>query len=71
MFVSRRKSERRVCRQVSRIRFGTGLLPRDCTITDMSEGGLRLIAEDIDIPAEFTIVLSTGPRQCRRPYRNR
>jgi len=38
-------------------------------ITDISDGGVKLIAEDVDIPAEFTIVLSTGPRQCRLAWR--
>ena len=69
MFVTRRKSERCPCRQLSRIRFGTGLFPRDCMITDMSDGGVKLIAEDMDVPAEFTILLSTGPRQCRLAWR--
>jgi hypothetical protein len=39
-------------------------------ITDVSEGGLKVIAEYLDIPAEFTIILSTGyPRQCRLAWR--
>jgi hypothetical protein len=39
-------------------------------ITDLSEGGLKVVAEYLDIPAEFTIILSTGnPRQCRLAWR--
>ena len=46
------------------------MLPRDCTITDMSEGGVKVIAEYIDVPPEFTIILPTGrPRQCRLAWR--
>jgi hypothetical protein len=45
-------------------------LPRDCTITDVSKGGVKVIAEYPDIPNEFTIILSTGdPRQCRLAWR--
>jgi PilZ domain len=70
MFANRRKSERRVCRSFAKIQFGTGSLPRDCTITDISEGGVKVIAEHIDVPTEFTIILSEGrPRQCRLAWR--
>ena len=70
MLENRRKSERRLCRRVAKIQFGNGSLPRDCTITDVSEGGVKVIAEYLDIPSEFTIILSTGnPRQCRLAWR--
>ena len=70
MLMNRRSSERRPCRRVAKIQFGTGSLPRDCTITDVSEGGVKVIAEYLDIPPEFTIILSTGnPRQCRLAWR--
>lgn len=45
MLVNRRKSERRMCSRVAKIQFGTGSLPRDCTITDISDGGVKVIAE--------------------------
>jgi hypothetical protein len=70
MLVNRRQSERRQCRNFAKIQVGTGSLPRDCTITDISQGGVKVIAEHIDIPAEFTIILSEGrPRQCRLAWR--
>jgi hypothetical protein len=70
MLVNRRASERRPSKRIAKIQFGTGSLPRDCMITDMSAGGLKVIAEYLDIPAEFTIILSTGhPRQCRMAWR--
>jgi hypothetical protein len=70
MLMNRRRSERRPCRRVAKIQFGTGSLPRDCTITDVSKGGVKVIAEYVDIPAEFTIIFSTGdPRQCRLAWR--
>jgi PilZ domain-containing protein len=70
MLANRRRSERRLCRRVAKIQFGTSSLPRDCVITDMSDGGVKVIAEYLDIPSEFTIILSTGhPRQCRLAWR--
>jgi hypothetical protein len=70
MLANRRSSERRLCRRVAKIQLGTGSLPRDCMITDVSDGGVKVIAEYLDIPAEFTIILSTGhPRQCRLAWR--
>ncbi|QWG15834.1 PilZ domain-containing protein [Bradyrhizobium sediminis] len=70
MLANRRKSERRLCRRVAKIQFGTGSLPRDCMITDISAGGVKVIADYPDIPPEFTIILSTGdPRQCRLAWR--
>jgi hypothetical protein len=70
MLVNRRRSERRMCRRVAKIQFGTGSLPRDCMITDVSDGGVKVIAEYLDVPSEFTIILSEGrPRQCRLAWR--
>ena len=70
MLVNRRRSERRLCTRPAKIQFGNGSLPRDCTITDVSDGGVKVIAEYVDIPAEFTIIFSAGrPRQCRLAWR--
>jgi hypothetical protein len=70
MLVNRRRSERRECKRVAKIQFGTGSLPRDCMITDLSNGGAKIIAEYLDIPSQFTIIFSTGnPRQCRLAWR--
>ena len=70
MLANRRRSERRLCRSLAKIQFGTGSLPRDCTITDISDGGVRVIAQNLDVPAEFTLILATGgPRLCRLAWR--
>jgi hypothetical protein len=70
MLVNRRRSERQPCKRVAKIQFGTGSLPRDCTITDVSDGGVKVIAEYLEIPEEFTIIFSTGDyRQCRLAWR--
>ena len=61
MLANRRKSERRVCNRFAKIQFGTGALPRDCMITDISDGGVKVIAEYPEIPPEFTIIMSHRP----------
>jgi hypothetical protein len=69
MLANRRRSERRAYRGLAKIQFGIGSLPRDCTILDVSEGGVRVIAENLDVPAEFTILFAEGRRQCRLAWR--
>lgn len=34
-----------MCSRLAKIHFGAGSLPRDCTITDISDGGVKLVAE--------------------------
>ena len=70
MIANRRQSERRECKRGAKIQFGTGSLPRDCLITDISAGGVKVVAEHLEIPPEFTIIFSSGgPRQCRLAWR--
>jgi PilZ domain-containing protein len=69
MLANRRRSERQLCRRFAKIQFG-GSLPRDCTITDFSAGGAKVIAEYLEIPKEFAIIFSTGEaRQCRLAWK--
>ncbi len=70
MIANRRKNERRECRRGAKIQFGVGSLPRDCMITDISAGGVKVVAEHLEVPPEFTIIFSSGgPRQCRLAWR--
>ena len=56
---NRRRAERRLCRRVAKIQCGAGSLPRDCTITDVSE-----------IPSHFTLIFERDhARQCRLAWR--
>jgi hypothetical protein len=69
MYANRRSSERRACRSFAKIQFSSGL-PRDCMISDVSDGGVKIIAEYPEIPSEFTVIFSEGrPRQCRLAWR--
>jgi predicted phosphoribosyltransferase len=70
MLANRRKAERRLCRRVAKIHWGTGSLPRDCTITDISAGGVKVVAELLEIPAQFNIIFSPdNSRKCRLAWR--
>ena len=65
---NRRRSERLATRGLARIQTATGSLPRDCWISDISDGGVRLHAE-VDVPEEFILVLPGGRRDCRVVWR--
>lgn len=54
----RRLSQRRVLNRIGKIQLGNGTLPRDCLITDISAGGVRLHVENFDVPDEFVLLLS-------------
>ena len=68
---NRRRSERHVVRGPAQVLLGTGSLPRDCWISDISDGGARLHAERMDMPDEFTLLLAnrTQRRECRVVWR--
>ena len=68
---NRRRSERLAMRGLGKIQTGTGSLPRDCWISDLSDGGVRLHSETA-VPDEFILVLpgrNGGRRECRVIWR--
>ncbi len=67
---NRRRSERLPIRGHAKILPGPGTLPRDCWITDISDGGVRLHSER-EVPDEFVLVLpgKSGRRDCRVAWR--
>jgi hypothetical protein len=73
MLLDQRKrliDRRRPYKRFAKIKCCPGSLPRDCMITDVTERGLKVMAEDEDIPAEFTIIFSTGhSRRCHLRWR--
>jgi PilZ domain len=67
----RRRSEHVALRGLGKLQLGTGSLPRDCWISDLSDGGVRLHSE-VDVPDEFTLVLPApngARRECRVVWR--
>src|SRR5215213_8245777 len=67
----RRRTDRHAVRGLAKIQTGSGSLPRDCWITDISDGGVRLHSERTDVPDEFILVLPgvQGRRECRVAWR--
>jgi len=43
---------------MAKIQLGNGSLARDCLITDISTGGVRLHVEGYDVPDDFVLLLS-------------
>ncbi len=62
----RRQSQRRLLHRVAKIQLASGTLPRDCLITDISTGGVRLHVEGFEVPDEFVLHLSGEgvPKEC-------
>ena len=54
----RRRARRRLINRMAKIQLGSGTLPRDCLITDISTGGVRLHVEGFEVPDNFVLVLS-------------
>jgi hypothetical protein len=54
----RRRGNRRQFRRVAKVQFGNGTLPRDCLVTDISTGGVRLHVEGFEVPDDFVLLLS-------------
>jgi len=68
----RRRTERQAVRGLAKILSGTGSLPRDCWISDISDGGVRLHSERMDVPDQFTLILpgvNGARRECRVAWR--
>jgi hypothetical protein len=53
----RRQAPRRLINRTAKIQLGNGGLPRDCIITDISTGGVRLHVEGFDVPDDFVLLL--------------
>ena len=59
MHTLRRRSSRRHYYRAAKIQTGGGTLTRDCLVINISDGGVRLNAEGLDVPDEFVLLLST------------
>jgi hypothetical protein len=66
----RRRSRRLLLNRTAKIQLAAGTLPRDCLITDISGGGIRLHVEGFAVPEEFVLLLSgDGLSGVERAYR--
>ncbi len=67
---NRRRSQRRVLNRPAKIHFGFSGSQRDCIVTDISDGGVRLRVEGIDVPDEFVLLLAgDGHSSKERAYK--
>lgn len=68
----RRKTERYAVRGAAKIHLSGSPFLRDCLVTDVSDGGVRLYIEGIEVPDEFGLYFgdATGERRpCRVVWR--
>ena len=65
MRMERRKSHRRAVSLPARIEITIGSPPLDCLITDLSDGGVRLYVETVDLPDRFVLWFSANHRSAR------
>ena len=62
----KRKSPRQVINRIAKIIVSDESLPRDCLITDISDGGVRLHLEGIEVPDQFDLIIDAGSPPVRR-----
>ena len=51
----RRRARRREINRVTKIRLTNDTLLRECLVTDISTGGVRLHVEGFDVPEDFVL----------------
>src|SRR4051812_16198001 len=72
--LERRRTPRRTVRRTDHIRIA-GSPPRDCLVTDISDGGVRLFAAGFEVPDRFGLLLldfegRTTLRDCQVVWRH-
>ena len=68
----RRRTERYRVSGIAKIQPHAGALPRDCWVSDVSDGGVRLHSEHVEVPEQFTLLFPGAghrPRECRVVWR--
>jgi PilZ domain len=56
----RRRSERHHCYRAAKIKLRAGDRAHDCLLIDMSDGGVRLNIEGLEVPDEFVLLVPNG-----------
>jgi hypothetical protein len=54
----RRREARQRYYRPGKIKLAAGARPCDCTVVDMSDGGVRLNVEGLNVPDEFVLLIS-------------
>jgi hypothetical protein len=66
MLSDRRRSRRYAINRIAKFQQDAYALPRDCMISDLSDHGARLFAENVEIPDQFSLLISDNDRGLRR-----
>ena len=72
MLHERRKTPRQIVNRSARILPRADAAAQDCVIADMSEGGVRLLTEGVELPDEFILLaegIEPAGRKCRVVWR--
>jgi PilZ domain len=74
MFKERRRSKRQVISRHAKFQVPGSSLSRDCVVSDLSRGGVRLHVEGVEVPDRFVLLVSDGsgraqPRDCQVVWR--
>ena len=74
MAKEKRKSPRRAVSLRVKIEIAEGALTRDCLVTDISDHGVRLYVEGLEVPDAFVLLMgepdgSIRPRPCQVVWR--
>jgi hypothetical protein len=65
MIVERRRSQRHRISGIAKIQAHAGALPRECWVSDLSDGGVRLHSEHVEVPETFILVFPAAGRRAR------
>jgi hypothetical protein len=66
MLTDRRGARRYTINRIAKFQPDAYTLPRDCMISDISDRGARLFAENVGIPDQFDLLISDNGRDLRR-----
>lgn len=63
----RRQSPRRSVNRTVKLRSDSAAAPRDCLLADISTGGVQLRVDGLEVPDEFTLLMTGNGlhRECR------
>ena len=65
----RRREARQRYYRPGKIRLAAGARPCDCTVVDISDGGVRLNVEGLNVPDEFVLLISNKGKVEERAYK--
>ena len=65
----RRREARQRYYRPAKIKLAAGARACDCTVVDISDGGVRLNVEGLDVPDDFVLLISNKGKVEERAYK--